>query len=45
MHELVLMRDYRRGQEWAARVIDGEEIIPAGRAAWLDFVWLSHQPE
>ncbi len=45
MHELELMRDYGRAQEWAALVIDGEEIIPAGRADWLDFVWLSHQNE
>ncbi len=42
MHELELMRDYGRAQEWAALIIDGEEIIPAGRADWLDFVWLSH---
>jgi hypothetical protein len=45
MHELELIRDYGRAQEWAALVIDGEEIIPAGRAHWLDFVWLSHQQE
>jgi transcription initiation factor TFIIIB Brf1 subunit/transcription initiation factor TFIIB len=34
MHELELMRDYGRAQEWAALIIDGEEIIPAGRAHW-----------
>ncbi len=45
MHELELMRDYGRAQEWAALVIDGEEIIPAGRAHWLDFVWLSQQKQ
>ncbi|HEX6554684.1 MAG TPA: hypothetical protein VF026_18095 [Ktedonobacteraceae bacterium] len=45
MHELEMIRDYGRAQEWAALVIDGEEIIPAGRAHWLDFVWLSHHNE
>jgi hypothetical protein len=45
MHELELMRDYGRAQEWAALVIDGEEIIAAGRAHWLAFVWLSQQNE
>ena len=45
MHELELIRDYGRAQEWAALVIGGEEIIPAGRAAWLDFVWLSHKKD
>jgi hypothetical protein len=45
MHELELMRDYGRAQEWAALIIDGEEIIPAGRAHWLDFVWLSHKKD
>ena len=30
---------------WAALVIDGEEIIPAGRSNWLYFVWLSHKKE
>ncbi len=45
MHELERIRDYGRAYQWAALVIDGEEIIPAGRADWLDFVWLSHQKE
>jgi transcription initiation factor TFIIIB Brf1 subunit/transcription initiation factor TFIIB len=45
MHALELMRDYGRAQEWAALVIDGEEIIPPGRAAWLAFVWLSHKKD
>ena len=42
MQELELIRDYGRAHEWPALVIDAEEIIPAGRADWLDFVWLSH---
>ncbi len=42
MHELEVIRDYGRAREWPTLVIDGEEIIPAGRADWLDFVWLSH---
>ena len=45
MHELEMIRDYGRAHQWVALVIDGEEIIPAGRADWLDFVWLSHQKE
>jgi hypothetical protein len=45
MHELEMIRDYGRAHQWTALVIDGEEIIPAGRADWLDFVWLSHQKE
>jgi len=45
MHELEVIRDYERAQEWAALVIGREEIVPAGRAHWLDFVWLSHKLE
>jgi transcription initiation factor TFIIIB Brf1 subunit/transcription initiation factor TFIIB len=45
MYELEMIRDYGRAQEWAALVIDCEEIIPAGRAHWLDFVWLSHKKD
>ncbi len=45
MHELERIRDYGRAHQWVALVIDGEEIILAGRADWLDFVWLSHQKE
>jgi hypothetical protein len=30
---------------WAALVMDGEEVIPAGRSNWLQFVWLSHNKE
>ena len=40
---LEVIRDYGRVDEWPALVLDGEEIIPAGRADWLDFVWLSHK--
>ena len=45
MHELEMIRDYGRAHEWAALVIGREEIIPAGRADWLDFVWLSHKKD
>jgi hypothetical protein len=45
MQELEMIRDYGRVYEWPALVLDGEEIIPAGRADWLDFVWLSHKQE
>jgi hypothetical protein len=30
-------------KEWAALVIDGEEIVPAGRPNWLRFAWLSEE--
>ncbi len=45
MQELERPRDYGRRHGWPALVIDGEAIIPAGRATWLEFVWLSHQHE
>ncbi len=38
---LEAIKDYGHTHAWAALVIDGEEIIPAG----LDFVWLSHKKE
>ncbi len=43
--ELDVIRDYGRAREWAALVIDGEEIIPAGKQEWLYFVWLSQQKD
>jgi hypothetical protein len=43
LKELEMIRDYDQAYERVALVIDGEEIIPAGRADWLDFVWLSHK--
>jgi hypothetical protein len=43
--ELEMIRDYGRAHEWPTLVLNGEAIIPAGRADWLDFVWLSHQQE
>jgi hypothetical protein len=45
IRELDLIRDYGLAHDWAALVIEGKEIIPAGRAAWLNFVWLSHDKE
>jgi hypothetical protein len=45
MEQLEAIKSYGAGREWPALVIDGEEIIPAGRAAWLHFVWLSHDQE
>jgi len=42
---LETIRDDGQVHEWAAPILDGEEIIPAGRANWLDLVWLSHQKE
>ena len=40
-----MIRDYGRAHGWPAIVIKGEEIIPAGRADWLEFVWLSHKKD
>lgn len=39
------MRDYGQAQNWASVVLDGQEIIPAGHAARLEFIWLSGQQE
>ncbi len=39
------IKDYGQAHEWLALVIDGEEIIPAGRSNWLHFVWLSQQKD
>ncbi len=45
MRELERIRDYGQACKWAALVIGSEEIIRAGRANWLDFVWLSHKKD
>jgi hypothetical protein len=45
MAMLEVIKDYGRAREWEALVIDGEEIIPAGRSNWLHFVWLSQQQD
>ena len=42
---LEAIKDYGQATAWAALVIEGEEIIPAGRSSWLQFVWLSHNKE
>jgi len=39
------IKDYGQASAWAALLIDGEEIIAAGRSNWLQFVWLSHNKE
>ncbi len=43
IQELEVIRNYGQTKEWAALVIDGEEIVPAGRPNWLRFVWLSQK--
>ena len=43
MQELEVIRDYGRAQDWPALLLDREELIPAGRSNWLQFVWLSQQ--
>jgi hypothetical protein len=45
MAKLEAIKEYGQAHAWVALVIDGEEIIPAGRRSWLDFVWLSHKKE
>ena len=40
-----VVKVYGQAAAWAALVMDGEEIIPAGRSNWLQFVWLSHNKE
>jgi hypothetical protein len=45
MAMLEAIKDYGQADAWAALVIDGEEIIPAGRVNWLHFVWLSQQQD
>jgi hypothetical protein len=42
---LEAIKDYGQADAWAALLIDGEEIIPAGRSNWLHFVWLSQQQD
>jgi hypothetical protein len=41
MQQLEAIKQYGERRGWAALVIDGVEVIPAGRAAWLRFIWLS----
>ena len=38
---LEAIKDYGQAYAWTALVIDGEEIISAGRFNWLHFAWLS----
>ena len=45
IQELDVIGDYGQAHAWATLVIDGEEIIPAGRSNWLHFVWLSQQKD
>jgi len=40
---LEAIKDYGQASAWATLLIDGEEIIPAGRSNWLHFVWLSQR--
>jgi hypothetical protein len=40
-----VLSSHYRAHAWAALVMGGEEIIPAGRSNWLQFVWLSLNKE
>jgi len=42
---LEAIKEYSQASAWAALVIDGEEIISAGRSNWLHFVWLAQQQD
>jgi hypothetical protein len=45
MRQLEAIKQYGERQGWTALLIDGVEAIPAGRAAWLRFIWLSGERE
>jgi hypothetical protein len=45
MRRLEAIKQYGERREWAALLIDGVEVIPAGRSAWLRFLWLSGEKE
>jgi hypothetical protein len=45
MAMLEAIKDYGQAYAWAALVIDGEDIIPAGRSNWLHFIWLSQRQD
>lgn len=40
---LEAIKDYGQAFAWATLLLDGEELIPAGRSNWLQFVWHSQQ--
>ena len=42
---LEAIKEYGQASAWAALLLDGEELIPAGRSNWLHFVWLSQQQD
>jgi len=43
--KLEVIESYAEGREWVALVVDGVEVVPEGRSAWLRFVWLSGEKE
>ncbi|HLI89326.1 MAG TPA: hypothetical protein VKV37_11610, partial [Ktedonobacteraceae bacterium] len=45
IQRLEVIKRYGERQGWAALLIDGVEVIPAGRPAWLWFLWLSGAKE
>jgi type II secretory pathway pseudopilin PulG len=42
---LEAVRDWGREHGWPSLVLSGEEVIPAGKSAWLEFIWLSRKKE
>ena len=34
------IKAYVQDQQWPMLSIDGQEVVPAGRAGWLRFLWL-----
>jgi DNA-binding transcriptional ArsR family regulator len=45
IEQLEAIKRYGESRQWAALVLDGEELIPAGRPAWLRFIWISGKKE
>ncbi len=45
IEQLETIKRYGEGRQWGALVLDDEEIISAGRPAWLRFVWMSGNKE
>ncbi len=39
------IKQYGERRGWVALLIDGQEMIPPGRLAWLRFLWLSDEKD
>jgi len=43
--QLEAIRDWGKAHEWPCLILADEEVIPAGKSAWLEFIWLSRKRE